>query len=237
MTQTKMYERIIDCAANVGVKHIIYSSVVECDQDKDHGIPHWDCARHTEGYLAIRQDETKNAFTYHILRYAHVNDNLLPGNHHAPSEDGWIAYPYHPSIRMHTASARDGARVACKLFCQPNSLKNGAVMNMITDFRNPHEMAQFITLATGKPVQAFKGPATLLVAGHLLGYEKKSIVTMGEYIEKKWTKDYVKSLKFKMEDFLREEIEREGEPLETLEAFVNRSFGGNTSAEQPVSST
>ena len=216
-----LYKRIIDAAIRVGVQHIVYSSIVGCDKEPQHGIPHWDGARHIEAYLAIRHDETRQAFRYHIIRYApHCNEHLL--THYAPSDDGWIAYPWHPSIRVHTASARDGARVVCKLFCQPESLKNGAIMNMITDFRNPHEMAQYITLATEKPVQAYKGPASLVTMGHLMGYESKSIVAMGDYIEHNWTKDFGKPLKYCVKEFLEDEIQKE--PLETVEAFVNRVF-------------
>ena len=238
MNQAKLYETIIDAAIRVGVKHIVYSGSVEIEQakpqqDQHHAIAHWDAARHTESYLAIRQDEESRTrpFVYHTLRYAHVNETLQSPDHQHyhqdPVEEGWIAYPWHPSVRIHTASAKDGARVACKLFCHPKSLRNGAAMNIVTDYRNPHEIAQFITLATGKPVQAYKGPAKLLLltAGSLIGsYENQFMVTMGEYVEHHWTQDSVKPLKNTMEKYLADEIKEE--PLESVEAFVNRTFAG-----------
>lgn len=241
MNHAKLYEPMIDAAIRVGVKHIVYSGSVEVEQkkpqhDQHHAIAHWDAARHTESYLAIRQDEESRTrpFKYHTLRYAHINETLQSPDHQHyhqdPVEEGWIAYSWQPSVRIHTASAKDGARVACKLFCDPKSLRNGAAMNIVTDYRNPHEIAQFLTLATGKPIQAYKGPAKLLLTtGSLIGsYENQFMVTMGEYVEQHWTKDSVKSLKNTIEKYLADEIKEE--PLETVEAFVNRIYAGTDTA-------
>jgi NmrA-like family len=219
LTQTKVYyERMIDCAIQVKIPHIVYASHVACE--KEHTIPHWTRARHTEGYLAIRQDETHPAFTYQVLRFAHLNEYLLMPPQ-AP-DNGWIAYPWQPSIRIHTASAKDGARVACKLILNPTSLKSGAILNLVTDYKNPHEMAQFITLATGIPVQAYKGPASVVTMGQLMGYHNRTIAAMGEYIEAEWTPEIVKPTRTNLQEFLNDELKEE--PLETLEAFVNRAF-------------
>ena len=175
--------------------------------------------------MAIRQDETHPAFSYHTLRFSHLNDYLLTPPQ-APS-DGWIAYPWQPSIRVHTASAKDGARVVCKLVSQPDAYKNGTTLNVVTEYKNPHEMAQFITLATGTPIQAYKGPASLVTLGQLTGYFSRTMAAMGEYMEQHWTKDSIQQTKTDLQDFLKEELEEE--PLETLESFVNRNFGEHSS--------
>lgn len=223
MTQTNTYyERLINCAIQVEVSHIIYASHVACEQDQT-SVPHWNSARHTEGYLAIRQDEVHPKISYHVLRFAHLNEYLLVPPQ-APV-DGWIAYPWQPGIRVHTASAKDGARVACKLFFQPAALKNGTIINVVTEYKNPHEMAQYIALATGSTTQAYKGPASLVTLGQLTGYRNRSMAALGEFMERQWTKDSVKATKTTLQAFLKEELEEE--PLETLEAFVNRKFNGS----------
>lgn len=58
-----------------------------------------------------------------------------------PDGDGWMPFPWDPSVRVHTASVRDGARAACKLFLDPSSLPPGGMIDVTTDFRSPDEMA------------------------------------------------------------------------------------------------
>jgi nucleoside-diphosphate-sugar epimerase len=233
----KVYERIIDCAIQVGVRHIVYASHMACDRHNDHPVPpQWEEARHTEAYLAIRQDEesAKQSFTYHILRYPPLlHDHVLQ----LPHDDSWIAFAWHPSVRVHTVSAVDGARVAWKLLeHHPTTLlKNGAVINIMTDYKSPHEIAQTITLRrnTTQRLQAYKGPASLVTMGALLGNENKRILAMGEYIEQHWSQDHGKQpTKYCLQDVLKEELE--AEPLETLDAFVERVFSSTSTAKDAI---
>ncbi|KAL3928664.1 MAG: hypothetical protein SGARI_004970 [Bacillariaceae sp.] len=156
-----------------------------------------------------------------MVRYAHCNENMQ--SFFAPKK-GWMAFPWDPSVEIHTASVRDGARVACKMFCEPDLLDYGEAIDIVSDFMSPNKMAEYITNTTGTTTKAYKGPWIFIKFGHWFGYEASSILTMGKRIETHWKKEgYLTPLKHDITEFLADEIKEE--PLETVEAFVERSFG------------
>ncbi|CAB9529932.1 expressed unknown protein (Partial), partial [Seminavis robusta] len=195
-----------------------------------------------------RQDETKLAFDYHVLRLApHFNDTLqLKYNASTSASDNngvtWIAYPWPPSIRTPTVSAKDVARIAVALLLQPDRLPNGAVVPVATDYANPHEMAQYMTLAianandTNKDTSIIQAHQPILLKPHaMLSYEQQCLVAMGDYLAQQqsqlgivkddWGKKQTKH-KYKLQDILLQQQSQDNEePLETVQAFVQRVFG------------
>jgi NmrA-like family len=232
--EAKQYEQIIDVAVDeVGIQHLIYSSTVECQ--KDHGVPHWETSQHTEMYLQQKYQECKGTakqFGYHLVRFSNCNENML--TYFAP-KNGYMAFPYDPSVGGHTASVKDGARVACRLFAQPNSLPmdGTGIVNVATEYRTANDWAAAVTKAKAgetdcfgkakKPIRAYKGPWIFVKFGHNFGWEPSSILTMGAYLEKYWSESYI-STGTSIHEYLKEEIQA-GEPLETIEEFATRHFG------------
>jgi hypothetical protein len=158
--ESQQYRNILTAAlAAKTIRHVIYSSNTECQLD--HGIPHWETSWKTEQYLE-KLASYHPELTYHVLRYAHCNDNLL--SFYRPGlNDTTIYVPWDPSVPVHTASVKDGARVACKLFLDPSLLPHGHKLDVVTDFCSPHNMAAAVSLASGgTTVEAYKGPWLLL---------------------------------------------------------------------------
>ena len=104
-----------------------------------------------------------------------------------------MAFPWDPSVPVHTASVRDGARVVGKLFQDPTLLPSGATLDVVTDFSSPNDMAQAITMAGSNTlqIQAYKGPWIFLKVIRWLAYEPNSIVIMGNFIETNWNMDII----------------------------------------------
>jgi hypothetical protein len=147
--------------------------------------------------------------------------------------DTTIYVPWDPSVPVHTASVKDGARVACKLFLDPSLLPHGHKLDVVTDFCSPHNMAAAVSLASGgTTVEAYKGPWILLNVFSRLAYDVESITTMGKFFETHWTKDIVPEPD-KIREVLRDEIAA-GEPLETVEAFCQRHFGSGDPTYLPL---
>lgn len=133
-----------------------------------------------------------------------------------------MAFPWDPKVQIHTASARDCARAACKILAKPDCLENGDYIDIISECLTPAGMAEAVGKAMGEPITAYKGPWIFLWFGHYFGFEASSILTMGQFIEKNWNKDFIKRSD-RLSEFLDEEIKEE--PLETVEAFAERNFG------------
>jgi len=225
--ESQQYRNMLAAALEAKtIQHIIYSSSTECQLD--HGIPHWETSWKTEQYLDTLSSDHPQ-LTYHVLRYAHCNDNLL--TFYKPASDGTMYVPWDPSVKVHTASVRDGARVACKLFLNPTLLPHGHRLDVVTDFCSPHDMAACVSRAKGgATVTAYKGPWILLNVISRLAYEPGSITTMGKFLETHWTKDIVPEPN-KIREVLKDEIDA-GEPLESVEAFCQRHFGSAEAAPE-----
>ena len=223
--ESLVYEKILEAALQAkrngaSLNHIIYSSSVECH--RDHGVPHWETSRRTEEYLRNLQttDECSD-LTVHFVRFAHCNENLL--NYFAPSKSGWMAFPWDVSVRTPTASVKDGARVTCRLFLDPKLMNNGESVDIVTDFASPSDMAAEVSRVQGRKVQAYKGPWILLHVVNHLFWEPKTIVIMGKFLETNDLSNGFVSEPDKIRVLLKDEINN-GEPLESVAAFCERSF-------------
>lgn len=212
---------IIDTAIESGVKHIVYASTAG---EKNQGVPHWKSSLMTDEYLEKCLSEARKHgkdFTYHLVQLAHFNENILPGSFFPPN-NGKITYPWRSDAQFATSSLRDAARVACKLFVEPQKLNNGGTIDAVTELVSVDNIAKSLSKATGDKIRAKKGPWIFTTFGHWFGWEASAILTMAEYID---THGFVKDLSLTdMADFLQEEIEA-GEPLETMEIFARRHFG------------
>ena len=211
------YKQMIDAAIKSStLRHLIYSSSGECQLD--HGVPHWETSWGTEQYLNTLQQQHKD-LTYHILRYFHCNENMI--TYYKPTNE-FMPFPFDPAVKVYTASVRDGARVACKLFLDPSLLPSGGILDIATEFCSPQEMAEAVSKAMGQPIQAYKGPWILLNIVHHLAFEPKTIKIMGEWLEIHSKKEMIQNPN-KLHDFLKDEIEN-GDTLETVQQFCQRHF-------------
>lgn len=219
--ESHQYKIMMEVALNSGtIRHVIYSSSSECQ--RNHGVPHWKTSWDTERKLQqmLRKQQQNHPITVHILRYAHCHENIL--TYYKPSKRGWMAFPWDPSVQVHTASVRDGARVACQLFLNPLRMPSGDIMDITTDVCSPHEMAAAVSRHKGQTVRAYKGPWMLLHMVRHLAYEPRSIAIMGKFIERNWSRDMVPAAD-KIRQFLKDEIDS-GEPLDSMDRFCRRHF-------------
>ncbi len=214
--EAEIESTIIDAALESGVQHIIYASTVGCEND--HGVPHWTSSYKTEEYLKKCYNE-RGDFKYHFSRLAHFNENILPGSYFPP-KNGKITCPTNVDAICATASLRDAARVACKLFSEPSRLPNGSSINVVTEEVSYKQIAAAVSKAKGETIVAERGPWIFTTFGHWFGWEANSILCMAKYLNAN------KCTGFEMDtlrNLLKEEIEA-GEPLETIEKFAERHF-------------
>jgi uncharacterized protein YbjT (DUF2867 family) len=136
-------------AREVGVKHLVYSSVASADRST--GIPHFDSKREVERYLE------KLGIPYTIVAPVFFMENLLGPMFVPGLRAGTVAMPLPPNRPLQQIAVADVAELVRLALERPGEFQ-GKRLDIASDSLTGPELAKDLTQATGTDIRYVQAP-------------------------------------------------------------------------------